>query len=67
MVGEGEIEIDFAGVTNVSYSFADEFLGVPVASPSATVPLMRLVNVEPSVDRVVKDAIGRRRGEPVAC
>ena len=65
--GEEAIEVDFAGVTHVSYSFADEFFGVLMSSTGAGVPTVRLVNVEPAVDRVVSDAIGRRRGEPVTC
>jgi anti-anti-sigma regulatory factor len=67
MAGEEMIEVDFAGVTNVSYSFADEFFGVLMSCTGAGVPVARLVNVEPAVDRVVSDAIGRRRGEPVTC
>jgi hypothetical protein len=60
------IEVDFAGVTNVSYSFADELFGV-LMSRTGVVPAVRLVNLEPTVDRVVSDAVGRRRGEPVTC
>jgi hypothetical protein len=67
MAGEDAVEVDFAGVTNVSYSFADEFLGVLMTSSGADVPTASLANVEPAVQRVVRDAIGRRRGEPVAC
>jgi hypothetical protein len=67
MAGEDTIEVDFAGVTNVSYSFADEFFGVLMTSGAADVPTASLVNVEPAVQRVVRDAIGRRRGESVVC
>lgn len=67
MAGEDVVEVDFAGVTNVSYSFADEFFGVLMTSAGADVPTARLVNVEPTVERVVGDAVGRRRGDPVTC
>jgi hypothetical protein len=67
MDAEETIEVDFAGVTNVSYSFADELFGVLMSSTGVGVPTVRLVNVEPTVDRVVRDAVGRRRGEPVTC
>jgi hypothetical protein len=54
-------------VTNVSYSFADEFLGVLVAREKEAGPAIELVNVDSRIERVLRDAISRRRGEPVAC
>ena len=67
MAGEDAVEVDFEGVTNVSYSFADEFFGVLMTSAGTDVPTARLVNIKPAVARVVRDAIGRRRNEPVTC
>ncbi len=63
---EPVVKIDFAGVAHISYSFADEFLGVLVADEGRALSV-ELANLEPSVDRVARDAIGRRRGEAVAC
>jgi hypothetical protein len=64
---ETVVRIDFADVTNVSYSFADEFLGVMLTEASADAPAVEFVNMDAAIDRVVHDAVGRRRGEPVAC
>jgi hypothetical protein len=58
--------VDFADVTNVSYSFADEFLGV-LASDEAHPRLIEPVNMSAPVDRIVRHALARRRGEPVVC
>lgn len=49
--------VDFAGVSNVSYSFADEFLGKLAQSDRLTV---EIVNANDSVNRVVQRAIDRR-------
>lgn len=65
--GERIVEIDFREITNVSYSFADEFLGVLVASNDETPFTLRLMNVGSAVDRVLQDAMSRRRGELSAC
>jgi hypothetical protein len=63
----GEVTtVDFADVTNVSYSFADEFLGVLV-SVDGGAPRVHLVNMADPVDRVVTQAMSRRRGEAVPC
>jgi hypothetical protein len=58
--------VDFADVTNVSYSFADEFLGV-LASDDAQPLSIEPVNMTDPVDRIVRHALSRRRGEPVVC
>jgi uncharacterized protein DUF4325 len=53
----GELEIDFAGVTNVSYSFADEFVGKLASRESVQ---LKLTNMVPSVQRSVDRASARR-------
>jgi hypothetical protein len=63
---DDSLVVDFADVTNVSYSFADEFLGV-LASDEAHPRLIEPVNMTPPVDRIVRHALARRRGEPVVC
>jgi hypothetical protein len=63
---EDDVVVDFDGVTNVSYSFADEFLGVLVSGEIAS-RSVEPVNMQGSVDRVVRHALSRRRGEPIAC
>jgi hypothetical protein len=60
---KGVVEIDFAGVTNVSYSFADEFVG----KLSADGLELTCVNMAPAVERSVARAVGRRTGSPVGC
>jgi STAS-like domain of unknown function (DUF4325) len=55
--------IDFAGVTNVSYSFADEFVGKLHADGDLHV---RLENAVPRVARVVTRAVERRATCPVS-
>ena len=55
--------LDFAGVTNVSYSFADEFMG----KLSTEGFELELVNMVPAVERSVRRAVGRRTGSPVGC
>jgi hypothetical protein len=63
--GEDVAIIDFTEVTNVSYSFADEFLGMLVsASPENDVPQVEVVNMAAQVDRVVQRAMSRRCKEP---
>jgi hypothetical protein len=59
----GAVEVDFAGVTNVSYSFADEFVG----KLSAAGVELACVNMVPAVERSVTRAVGRRTGSPVGC
>jgi hypothetical protein len=65
-VGDDGVVVDFADVTNVSYSFADEFLGV-LASDEANPRSIKPVNMVAPVDRIVQHALSRRRGEPVGC
>lgn len=61
--GETMIAVDFDGVTNVSYSFADEFVGKLSAEGVA----IECINMVPAVERSVTRAIGRRSGTPVGC
>lgn len=60
--------VDFAGVANVSYSFADEFLGVLVSEPLPDGGRrFDIVNAAPSIERIAGRAIERRLREPVSC
>jgi hypothetical protein len=62
------VTVDFEGITNVSYSFADEFLGPLMAARDHDDTLaIKLVNMTAPVDRVVQSAMSRRRETPVAC
>jgi hypothetical protein len=66
--GEDLAIIDFAEVTNVSYSFADEFLGVLVSGDDEQhLPRVKPINMISPVDRTVQRAMSRRRGTPIAC
>jgi hypothetical protein len=67
LAGESAVRLDFEGVTNVSYSFADELLGALVTNDDDGAPVVEFVNMGAPIDRVVRDAVSRRRGEPVAC
>jgi anti-anti-sigma regulatory factor len=59
----GGVVIDFAGVTNVSYSFADEFVGkLGAGGVDLTVE-----NMSPPVERSVLRAMTRRAGAPAGC
>lgn len=58
--------IDFTDITNISYSFADEFVGV-LFSDQEDVPRLELVNSAGQVERVLQRAMSRRRGTPIAC
>jgi hypothetical protein len=58
-----EAVLDFSGVTNLSYSFADEFVG----KLSAEGFVLELVNMAPAVKRSVDRAVGRRTGTPAGC
>jgi anti-anti-sigma regulatory factor len=58
-----EVVIDFAGVTNVSYSFADEFLGKLYAESSVGV---RVKNLSPQLATIANRAVERRAGVAVA-
>jgi hypothetical protein len=64
-VGEGEeVIVDFDGITNISYSFADEFLGKLCADGR-----MRVIteNVRPGVARIAGRAVERRAGAAARC
>jgi hypothetical protein len=61
-----QVVVDFGGVSNISYSFADEFLGV-LASDGSCHREVEAINMTSPVDRIVRDALSRRRGEPVPC
>jgi hypothetical protein len=61
----GGVRIDFDEVTNVSYSFADEFVGKLAADLGADMEV-ELVNMRESVSRTVLSA-RERRTEAIAC
>ncbi len=61
---QDHVIVDFAGVTNVSYSFADEFAGKLAAESGRRV---ESVNMAPSVARTVESAVDRRVDHPIAC
>ncbi|HVP02038.1 MAG TPA: DUF4325 domain-containing protein [Solirubrobacteraceae bacterium] len=63
--GEPILVIDFDEVTNVSYSFADEFVGKLAAEPGDRFEL-DLRNMRESVERTVETARQRRTGA-LAC
>ncbi len=66
--GEDVVIVDFEEVTNVSYSFADEFLGVLVSGDDESdIPRVELANMAGPVERAVQRAMSRRRGAPIAC
>jgi hypothetical protein len=56
--------VDFAGVTNVSYSFADEFVGKLCSEGSLRI---ELANMTPAVARTVERAVERRGGAAARC
>ncbi len=56
--------LDFSGVTNVSYSFADEFVGKLAAERT---PRVESANMSAEVARSVERAVARRSGETIAC
>lgn len=56
-----QLIVDFAGVTNVSYSFADEFVG----KLSCERPDIELLNMATAVDPIVRRA-RERRGSAIA-
>ena len=58
------VVLDFADVTNVTYSFADEFAGRLVAEHPFEV---RCENMAPAVAGPVERAIERRAGSALAC
>lgn len=62
--GHDEVIVDFDGVTSVSYSFADEFLGKLVAEASL---LLTQRNLSPRVEAIAERAVARRTGSAVAC
>jgi len=62
--GSREVIVDFSGVVNVSYSFADEFLAKLHADQTVRVHAR---NLAPRVAEIAERAIERRTGNPVAC
>lgn len=61
--GDQPVILDFAGVTNLSYSFADEFVGKLQSDGHA----FECVNAAPAVERSIRRAVARRTGAPVGC
>jgi hypothetical protein len=59
----GALQLDFSDVTNVSYSFADEFVG----KLSAAGVELEYINMAAPVERSVQRAVARRTGTPVGC
>ncbi|HEX5925861.1 MAG TPA: hypothetical protein VFY45_18655 [Baekduia sp.] len=57
------LQPDFSDVTNVSYSFADEFVG----KVSAAGVELEYINMAAPVERSVQRAVARRTGTPVGC
>jgi hypothetical protein len=62
-VDHEEVIVDFDGVTNVSYSFADEFLGKLCADTTLRV---QPKNLAPRVALIANRAVARRGGCAVA-
>lgn len=61
---QDDVLVDFEGVTNVSYSFADEFL----ARLCAEAPMrVRPANLSPRIAGIAERAVERRSGGAVAC
>jgi hypothetical protein len=54
---DGHLVIDFAGVTNITYSFADELVGKLIAENDGRV---EPVNMDPLVASTVARAVERR-------
>ncbi len=65
--GEDVATIDFTGITNISYSFADEFVGVLVSDRTEDDLRLQVINATGAVNRVLQRAMNRRRGTPIAC
>jgi anti-anti-sigma regulatory factor len=59
----GLVVLDFSGVTNVSYSFADELVGKLRADGID----VELVSMSGPVERSVRRAVERRAGASVGC
>jgi STAS-like domain of unknown function (DUF4325) len=57
------VQLDFSDVTNVSYSFADEFVG----KLSAAGVELEYINMAGPVERSIQRAVARRTGAPVGC
>jgi hypothetical protein len=59
----GAVQVDFAGVRNISYSFADEFVGELLERASTgryPCPIV-LLNTNTESERVIADSLRRRR------
>lgn len=63
-VDQRVVIIDFAEVTNVSYSFADEFVGRLSAESSQELDV-ELANMTVPVDRIIRSAQQRRLDDVV--
>jgi hypothetical protein len=61
--GGDRVILDFADVTNVSYSFADEFVG-KLRSDGCE---LECINTVPAVERSIRRAVTRRTGAAVRC
>lgn len=61
---QGSVIVDFDGVTNISYSFADEFLGKLCAAGEMKVVVE---NARPGVARIANRAVQRRAGFVASC
>lgn len=61
---EKSVVVDFDGVTNISYSFADEFLGKLLADDDLQITVE---NARPGVARIAARAVERRAGAALSC
>lgn len=57
------VQLDFSDVTNVSYSFADEFVG----KLSASGVELEYINMAAPVKRSIQRAVARRTGAAAGC
>jgi hypothetical protein len=63
-VGHAEVVVDFNGVANVSYSFADEFVGKLCEAAPLRVTQR---NLSQRVANIVERAVARRTGSALPC
>jgi STAS-like domain of unknown function (DUF4325) len=61
---DDHVTVDFAGVTNVSYSFADEFMGKLCAETNMRVEML---NAAARVAEIAGRAVERRSENAVSC
>jgi hypothetical protein len=64
MGSDKDVVVDFDGVTNISYSFADEFLGKLCAEDDVRVTVE---NARSGVARIAGRAVERRAGAAASC